>query len=124
MISNWFGIMDTSFSQDRRDKGAEMSERRSKEKEIIISGFSPGMAAADQNYYFIDFQSLCEISIKGEKHYLPCEVALVEFSLKLGAKRKFQKFIDPGTVTFMLILSLVVCFMYIKYYMFLTYQRL
>ncbi len=73
-----------------------MSERRAKEKELIRSSLPPGIAAVDQNYYFIDFQSLCEISIKGDKQYLPCEIAVVEFSLMSGMKRKLQKFIDPG----------------------------
>ena len=73
-----------------------MTERRSKEKELIKSALPPGRAAANESFFFVDFQSLCEMSINGEKRYLPCEVALVEFSLVSGVKRKLHKFIDPG----------------------------
>ena len=96
-----WGIRDlilifSHYLQSKRDFAAEMTERRSKEKELIKSALPPGRAAANESFFFVDFQSLCEMSINGEKRYLPCEVALVEFSLVSGVKRKLHKFIDPG----------------------------
>ncbi len=89
-------IVLSHYLQSKRDFAAEMTERRSKEKELIKSSLPPGRAAANESFFFVDFQSLCEMSINGEKRYLPCEVALVEFSLVSGVKRKLHKFIDPG----------------------------
>ena len=47
-------------------------------------------------FYFIDIQSLCEISERPEARYQPCEIALVEYSLHSGITRSYQRFIDPG----------------------------
>ena len=41
----------------------------------------------------IGFMSLCDMP---DDKYMPCEIAVAEFSLRRGIQRHFHKFIDPG----------------------------
>lgn len=77
---------------------AEMEERRAREKGLIKASFDSGRDVCLQNFYFIDFQSLYEISDREDIKYLPCEVAVVEYSLHSGHTKHYHKFIDPGKV--------------------------
>jgi signal recognition particle subunit SEC65 len=45
--------------------------------------------------YIIDFESSC--SFAGGRH-LPCEVAIVKYTLKDGEISYYHKFIDPGHI--------------------------
>lgn len=45
----------------------------------------------------IGFMSLCDMS---DDKYMPCEIAVAEFSLRRGIQRNFHKFIDPGKFVF------------------------
>lgn len=101
LCEQWYPLHESLCLQERRDYAAELSERRSKEKEQLRASFPPGKHVAKELFYFVDFQSLCEVPIKGQTHYLPCEVALVEFSLLRGITRRFHKFIDPGVCVVM-----------------------
>ena len=74
----------------------EREERRRKERDIIRSSLAEGSAAMLTKFFFVDFQSLCEISNKPPAKYQPCEVALVEFTLHSGIGRSFHRFVDPG----------------------------
>lgn len=49
-----------------------------------------------QPFYFIDFQTLCEIPDNDSQRFLPCELAVVEYTVKDGIQRTLHKFIDPG----------------------------
>lgn len=92
------GRMDCSgeLLSERRDTASEMEERRHKERQIISSSLTAGSAVMLTKFYFIDIQSLCEISERPEARYQPCEIALVEYSLHSGITRSYQRFIDPG----------------------------
>ena len=82
--------------QERRDPVAEMEERRAKERELIRDSLPRGRDVCLNNFYFIDFQSLVEIPDREEIRFLPCEVAIVEYSLHSGHTKHYHKFIDPG----------------------------
>ena len=76
---------------------AEYEERRRIERGHLKSIFSDGRRVILQKFYFIDVQSLCEISDKdGGQRYLPCEMGVAEFSLSEGITRTIHHFIDPG----------------------------
>ena len=77
---------------------ADMEKRRAREKELIKESFHSGKDVCLQNFYFIDFQSLYEIPDKEDIRYLPCEVAVGEYSLHSGHTKHYHKFIDPGEV--------------------------
>ena len=47
----------------------------------------------EYNFYIIAFEYLCRTE---EGEFLPVEVAMVEFSLLEGIKRKFHQFIKHG----------------------------
>ena len=96
--------------QERRDPVAEMEERRAKEKQLIKESFHNGKDVCLQNFYFIDFQSLYEIADREDIRYLPCEVAIVEYSLHSGHSKHFHKFIDPGMLLISVILSDLIMF--------------
>ena len=77
----------------------EMEERRAKEKELIRASFRRGKDVCLQSFYFIDFQSLYEVPDRDDIRFLPCEVAIVEYSLYSGHCKHLHKFIDPGKLT-------------------------
>ena len=74
----------------------EMEERRRRERQIIQGSLTEGSAVMLTNFFFIDIQSLCEISDKPHARFQPCEIALVDFTLHSGICRTFHRFIDPG----------------------------
>ena len=76
-----------------------MEERRAKEKEMIRASFRRGKDVCLQSFYFIDFQSLYEVPDRDDIRFLPCEVAIVEYSLHSGHCKHLHKFIDPGRLT-------------------------
>ena len=78
---------------------AEKEERRGKEKELIRASFQRGKDVCLQSFYFIDFQSLFEVPDRDDIRFLPCEVAIVEYSLHSGHCKHLHKFIDPGRLT-------------------------
>ena len=84
-----------TYAQERRDHAAEMEERRSKERETLRKSLPSGRDVVLETFYFMDFQSLCEMP-KEEYKYLPCEVAVVEYTMHSGILRNFHKFVDPG----------------------------
>ena len=73
-----------------------MVERRGTETELIRASFHSGKDVCLQKFYFIDFQSLYEVPDREDIRYLPCEVAVVEYSLHSGHSKHLHKFIDPG----------------------------
>lgn len=73
-----------------------MEERRLKERDLIRMSFRDGKDVCLQTFYFIDFQSLYEVPDKEDIRYLPCEVAMSEYSLYSGHSKHLHKFIDPG----------------------------
>ena len=75
-----------------------MEKRRAREKELIRESFRGGKDVCLQNFYFIDFQSLYEIPDREDIRYLPCEVAVLEYSLHSGHTKHYHKFIDPGEI--------------------------
>ena len=58
--------------------------------------FSAGRQVALQSFFFIDIQSLCHIPSKPEQKYLPCELAVVKYSISEGVISKLHCFIKPG----------------------------
>lgn len=52
-------------------------------------------------FYFIDILSLCEIKDHKTERFLPCELAVVEYSLSAGIKRSIHQFPDPGMGPFL-----------------------
>lgn len=49
-----------------------------------------------QKFYFLDIQALCELKELKKERWLPCEMAVVEFSLAYGIHRSIHQFIHPG----------------------------
>ncbi|XP_060079963.1 uncharacterized protein LOC132559373 [Ylistrum balloti] len=79
----------------RVDQRSEREKKRTKEIKSVKESFPAGKALADENFYLINFQTLCKT---GDGEYLPAEVALLEYSIRKGIKRVFQKFIEPGKI--------------------------
>ena len=49
-----------------------------------------------EKFYFVDIQSLCEIRDNDEARFLPCELAIVEYSIAAGISANYHCFVDPG----------------------------
>ncbi len=49
-----------------------------------------------ETFYFLDFQSLCEIPERENDRFMPCEMAVAKYSLNSGIQKTMHKFIDPG----------------------------
>ncbi|XP_033757847.1 protein maelstrom homolog [Pecten maximus] len=79
----------------RVDARSEREKKHSKEIKSVRETFPPGKAVADENFYLINFQTLCK-TVDGD--YLPVEVAVIEYSICKGIKRTFHKFIEPGKI--------------------------
>ena len=48
---------------------------------------------ANERFLMIAFMSLCDMP---NDKYMPCEMAIAEYSLSRGITRTFHKYIDPG----------------------------
>ena len=48
--------------------------------------------------YLFDIQPLCELKDLEKERWLPCEMAIVEYSFEHGIHRSLHKFIDPGMI--------------------------
>ena len=60
---------------------------------LFLSGFTVITEAAQEKFYFINIQYLCKTE---EEEYLPCEIALIEYSIGKGITKKLHRFIEPG----------------------------
>ncbi len=47
-------------------------------------------------FYLLDIQPLCHLKDVEKDKYLPCEMALLEYSLAKGIHQSVHHFIDPG----------------------------
>ncbi|XP_069115052.1 protein maelstrom homolog [Argopecten irradians] len=79
----------------RVDPRSEREKKRAKEIKSVKESFPPGKALADEDFYLINFQTLCK-TVEGD--YLPAEVAVIEYSIRKGIKRAYHKFIEPGRI--------------------------
>ena len=59
---------------------------------------------ANEVFYLINFQTLC---VTDDGHYLPAEIAVIEYSVRRGVSKKLHRFIEPGNVSFTGLLSQV-----------------
>lgn len=73
-----------------------MLQRRERECQEIAALLPLGKRVTLENFWLIDVQSLCHIPHKSDSKYLPCEIAVVCYSLNEGVKSKFHRFILPG----------------------------
>jgi len=74
---------------------AEKDRKKAREQEIhaLRSTWGPGNDLIKERFQLIHFEYFVKTR---ENVYLPCEVALLEFSLEEGIIRKYNSFIDPG----------------------------
>ncbi|OWF46797.1 protein maelstrom homolog [Mizuhopecten yessoensis] len=79
----------------RVDPRAEREKKRAREIKTVRETFPAGKAVAEENFYFVNFQTLCK-TVDGE--YLPAEVAVIEYNIRKGIQRVFHKFIEPGRI--------------------------
>jgi hypothetical protein len=49
----------------------------------------------NEQFLMIGFMSLCDMP---DDKFMPCEMAITEYSLRNGIIRHFHKFIDPGNM--------------------------
>ncbi|XP_074662000.1 protein maelstrom homolog [Tubulanus polymorphus] len=80
---------------DRVNPDDELSKRQMRERNLVKSKWPPGKALVNESFFFIDVLLLCKTE---EGDYLPCEIGLVQYSMKKGIMKKFQKFIDTGGI--------------------------
>lgn len=99
-------------TQERRDHVTDMIERRKKEREIIKKSLPPLLKLPLEKFYFVDVQSLCDIKHLEDVEYLPCEVAITEYTLHSGSQRSFHQFIDPGVCGY----SILECYLLLVYF--------
>jgi len=71
-------------------------EKSVQECELIRALLQPGRQVALQTFVFVDIQSLCRIPSKPDQKYLPCELAVVKYSISEGVLSKLHCFIKPG----------------------------
>ncbi|ESP00081.1 hypothetical protein LOTGIDRAFT_158312 [Lottia gigantea] len=69
-------------------------KRRQRERREVTAKWT-GKDITEEKFYFIDFQILCKTQ-NGD--YLPCEMAIIEYSLARGIIKKFHRFIEPGQI--------------------------
>ena len=50
---------------------------------------------ANERFLMIGFMSLCDMP---DDKFMPCEMAIAEYSLRNGIIRSFHKYIDPGNI--------------------------
>ena len=50
-------------------------------------------------FYLLDILPLCEFKDLEKDRFIPCEMAIVEFSLAHGIHKSIHHFVDPGRVT-------------------------
>lgn len=79
----------------RVDPVAELNKRRLGEQRAMRSSWPPGKEVAKEKFYFINIQYLCKTE---EDEYLPCEIAIIEYSIESGITKKLHRFIEPGRI--------------------------
>ncbi|XP_041373037.1 protein maelstrom homolog [Gigantopelta aegis] len=79
---------------DRKDPMKEMEKRHKRERQAVVAPWV-GKDIMDEVFYFINFQILC---CTEDGHYLPCEMAILEYSLRKGIIRHYHKFVCPGAI--------------------------
>eukprot|EP00731_Ephydatia_muelleri_P012333 Em0006g1227a len=94
------GKMDCTgqLLSERRDKTLDLLERRRTEQDTLVLSLPPGKDVVLEKFYFLDIQSLCEVRDNDEARFLPCELAVVEYSLTGGISASYHCFIDPGPI--------------------------
>ncbi|XP_028405303.1 protein maelstrom homolog [Dendronephthya gigantea] len=69
-------------------------QRRRKERKSVVESWL-GKDVSNERFLMISFMSLCDMP---DDKYMPCEMAIAEYSLKSGITRTLHKYIDPGTI--------------------------
>ncbi|XP_014671882.1 PREDICTED: protein maelstrom homolog isoform X3 [Priapulus caudatus] len=82
-------ITDTGETEEQK------MERNKRERELVQSEWTSKPMVARQKFYLMNWQTLCKTE---EGHYVPGEVACVEYSLEKGIMREFHRFIAPGEI--------------------------
>ncbi|KAL3863456.1 hypothetical protein ACJMK2_005210 [Sinanodonta woodiana] len=80
---------------DRKDPYAEQEKKKTRERKEVRSKWPPGKELANETFYFINFQTLCETE---EGEFLPAEIAVIEYSIKKGIIKHLHRFIEPGSI--------------------------
>ena len=69
-------------------------QRRRKERKLVVESWT-GKDVCNERFLMIGFMSLCDMP---DDKFMPCEMAIAEYSLRNGIIRNFHKYIDPGTI--------------------------
>ncbi|KAK6173461.1 hypothetical protein SNE40_016906 [Patella caerulea] len=77
----------------KRVNPAEVNEKRRQKERREVTAKWTGKDITEEKFYFIHFQTLCKTE-NGD--YLPCEMAVIEYSLIKGITKKFHRFVEPG----------------------------
>nr|XP_022328465.1 protein maelstrom homolog isoform X2 [Crassostrea virginica] len=80
---------------ERVDYEAETEQQRQKERMSVRGKWPPGKEVANEVFYLINFQTLC---VTDDGHYLPAEIAVIEYSVRRGVSKKLHRFIEPGRI--------------------------
>ncbi|KAK3611248.1 hypothetical protein CHS0354_003877 [Potamilus streckersoni] len=79
----------------RKDPYTEKEKKKTRERKDVRSKWPPGKELANETFYFINFQTLCETE---EGEFLPAEIAVIEYSIKNGITKNLHRFIEPGSI--------------------------
>lgn len=80
----------------RKDEYTELDKRRLKEKKDIIKDWPEGKDLKKVAFHFIHFHTLCPV--EEPKDCLPCEIAVIEYSIERGITKQLHRFIEPGQI--------------------------
>ena len=61
-------------------------------------------------FYLLDIQPLCHLKDVEKDKYLPCEMAVLEYSLANGIHTSVHHFIDPGKFINLHVINLIIGF--------------
>jgi protein maelstrom len=83
---------------ERRDYFLENEERRRRKNEEMKREITIDKNIPLYKFYFLDIQGFCELKELKRDRWLPCEIAIAEFSLIHGIHTTFHQFVDPGPI--------------------------
>lgn len=52
----------------------------------------------NQTFFFLDILPQCELKDSTSDRWIPCEIAVIAYSLVHGIQQKFHSFIHPGPI--------------------------
>ena len=71
-------------------------QKLDEECRVIRSMLPSGRTVILKNFFLIDIQYVCYIENNPKKKYLPCEIAVVKYSLSDGVITDYHSFCKPG----------------------------